>query len=184
MAMQDAVQVMDADEVRRAVIRISHEIIERNHGADNLVIIGIQRKGVPLAARILDTIQSIEGQRVPFGTLDISLFRDDYDSRTSEMQSTDIPHSLTDRTVILVDEVIFTGRTVRSALEALIHFGRPSAIQLAVLVDRGHRELPIRPDYVGKNLPTSRREDVMVQIEAEGSDRVMISKPTEEGAPV
>lgn len=183
MAVDEINQVMDADEIRRAIARISHEIIERNHGAAGLVIIGIQKKGVPLALRIRQAIQAIEGADLPFGTLDISLYRDDYGSRTAAVHPTDIPHSLTGRTVILVDDVMFTGRTVRSALEALVDFGRPSAIQLAVLVDRGHRELPVRPDYVGKNLPTSRREEVLVTIgEAPGDDRVCIQKPDGEEA--
>lgn len=170
--------VMDAEEIRRAIARISHEIIERNHGPEGLVVIGVQKKGVPLALRIREAIRAIEDVTIPFGTLDISLYRDDYGSRTAEVSRTDIPESLTGKTVILVDDVIFTGRTVRSALEALIDFGRPSAIQLAVLVDRGHRELPVRPDYVGKNLPTARREDVVVEVgESPADDRVCIRKP-------
>ena len=181
MTGEDAVQVMDADEIRRAITRIAHEIIEHNRGAQDLVIVGIQRKGVSLAGRIRKAIQSIEGQDPPFGTLDISLHRDDFGSRMSSISPTDIPHPLTGKTVILVDDVIFTGRTVRSALEALIDFGRPSAIQLAVLVDRGHRELPVRADYVGKNLPTSRREDVLVLLDASpANDRVMIRKGVEQ----
>lgn len=180
MGSHEVVQVMDADEIRRAITRIAHEIIERNHGAGGLVVVGIQKKGVPLAERIRTEIQAIEGKDVPLGTLDISLYRDDFDSRTAPLVPTDIPVALTGRTVILVDDVIFTGRSVRSALEALIDFGRPSAIQLAVLVDRGHRELPVRPDYVGKNLPTSHREDVLVLLPGGGDDRVCISKPDEQ----
>lgn len=177
MGKTKAVQVMDSDEVRRAITRIAHEIIERNRGARDLVFVGIQRKGVPLATRIRDAVQSIESIDVPLGTLDISLYRDDFGSRTAAMVPTNIPHSLTDKTVVLFDDVLFTGRSVRSALEALIDFGRPAAIQLAVLVDRGHRELPVRADYVGKNLPTSRREAVLVMIEDDPEqDQVLIEK--------
>lgn len=178
MAKADIVAVMDAEEIRRAVTRIAHEIIERNRGAGDLVIVGIQRKGVPLAERIRDTIQEIEKAEVPFGTLDISLHRDDFGSRLASISPTDVPHPLEGRTVVLVDDVMFTGRSTRSALEALISFGRPGAIQLAVLVDRGHRELPLRADYVGKNVPTSRNEDVQVQLGEDSSqDRVTIVKP-------
>jgi pyrimidine operon attenuation protein / uracil phosphoribosyltransferase len=172
-------QVMTADDVRRAVTRIAHEIIERNHGAVGLVLVGIQRKGAPLAYRLRDLIRQFEQVEVPVGTLDIALYRDDVHSRATEVRATEIRVDLTDKTVILVDEVCFTGRTTRAALDALIDLGRPAAIQLAVLVDRGHRELPIRPDYVGKNLPTSRREHVEVHLhEIEGEDGVYIQKPT------
>jgi len=178
MARTESVQVMDGDEIRRAITRIAHEIIERNHGAGGLVFVGIQKKGVPLARRIRDAVQAIEGVELPLGTLDISLYRDDYGSRTAQLVPTDIPCSLTGKTVVLVDDVLFTGRSVRSALEALIDFGRPAAIQLAVLVDRGHRELPVRADYVGKNLPTSRKEEVLVMLGDDPcSDRVVIRKP-------
>lgn len=181
--MDEAIQVMSADDIRRAITRIAHEIIERNHGASDLLIVGIQKRGVPFARRVQQALQDIEGQEVPFGALDISLYRDDFSSRTAAIDPTDIPHSVTAKTVILADEVIFTGRTVRSALEALMDFGRPSAIQLAVLVDRGHRELPIRPDFVGKNIPTSRREDVAVELMDDPSlDRVMIQKGAEQEA--
>lgn len=180
MAGAEAVQVMDSDEIRRAITRIAHEIIERNRGAQSLVFVGIQKKGVPLASRIREAIQSIEDVQIPLGTLDISLYRDDFGSRTSELVSTSIPVALTGKTVILVDDVLYTGRSVRSALEAIIDFGRPAAIQLAVLVDRGHRELPVRADYVGKNLPTSRKEEVLVQLGQDGGeDLVSISKTSE-----
>ncbi|MCC6484135.1 MAG: bifunctional pyr operon transcriptional regulator/uracil phosphoribosyltransferase PyrR [Armatimonadetes bacterium] len=181
--MDEVIQVMSADDIRRAVTRIAHEIIERNNGAADLFIVGIQKKGVPFARRIQQTLQAIENLPVPFGTLDITLYRDDFGSHTSALDPTDIPESITGKTVILVDEVIFTGRTVRSALNALMDFGRPSTIQLAVLVDRGHRELPIRPDFVGKNIPTSRREDVEVDLASDPqNDRVTIRKLAEQEA--
>lgn len=157
-ATERAVQVMSADDIRRAPTRIAHEIIEKNRGAEGLVLVGIQRKGAPLAARLRELIGRIEGAEPPVGTLDITLYRDDIGARPHEVRATQIPVDLNDRTVVLVDEVFFTGRTARSALNAIIDLGRPAAIQLAVLVDRGHRELPIRPDYVGKNLPTRRDE--------------------------
>lgn len=176
MAMNEPVLVMDADEVRRAITRIAHEIIERNRGAEDLLIIGIQKKGVLLAKRIREALQAIEPRELPMGSLDISLHRDDYPTRTAPLARTEMP-PVTGKRIILVDDVIFTGRSVRSALEAVMSFGRPASIQLAVLIDRGHRELPIRADYVGKNLPTSRKEDVMVQLADENQeDRVSIRK--------
>ncbi|MEI6913938.1 MAG: bifunctional pyr operon transcriptional regulator/uracil phosphoribosyltransferase PyrR [Armatimonadota bacterium] len=181
MGNDDLIQVMDADEIRRAVTRIAHEIIERNHGARDLLIVGVQKKGVPLAQRIRDSISQIEGVDIPCGRLDISLYRDDFGSRTISLDPTSIPQDITGKTIILTDDVMFTGRTVRSALEALIDFGRPAAIQLAVLVDRGHRELPIRADYIGKNLPTSRKEKVEVELgDQPALDRVMIRKPSQQ----
>ena len=170
-----------ADDIRRALTRIAHEIVEKNRGAGELVLLGILRKGAPLAARLQSLIRQFEGVEVPVGTLDITLYRDDVLSRPHEVRSTQIPVDLNGRTVVLVDEVFFTGRTSRSALDAVIDLGRPAAVQLAVLVDRGHRELPIRPDYVGKNLPTARKEHVEVRLrEIESEDAVYIRKPTEE----
>jgi len=175
-----AVQVMNSDDVRRAVTRVAHEIIEKNRGAEAVVLVGIQRKGAPLAARLQELIRQFEGVEVPVGTLDITLYRDDVLARPHEVRSTRIPVDLTDRTVVLVDEVFFTGRTVRAALGAVMDLGRPASVQLAVLVDRGHRELPIRPDYVGKNLPTAKREHVTVLLrEIDGEDAVYIEKPAE-----
>ena len=160
-------QVMNADDVDRAVRRMTHEVIERNHGTDDLVVIGLQTGGVPIARRIADTLAEIEGSAVPVGTLDVALHRDDIGLRPVLPQAaTQIPGNLDQRVVVLVDDVLFTGRTVRAALDALHTWGRPSAVQLAVMVDRGHRELPIRPDYVGKNLPTSREE--MVDVQSDG----------------
>jgi len=169
---------MDSEEIRRAVTRIAHEIIEKNKGAENLAIIGIQSRGVPLANRLAKQIGEIEGTRVPVGSLNIALYRDDYATRpASTVGKTDIPFDVTDKRVILVDEVLFTGRTIRSALDAVIDMGRPAQVQLAVLVDRGHRELPIRADYVGRNLPTSLKESVEVHlIETDGEDAVLIRK--------
>ncbi|MHB1190227.1 MAG: bifunctional pyr operon transcriptional regulator/uracil phosphoribosyltransferase PyrR, partial [Armatimonadota bacterium] len=150
---------------------------ERNRGAENLALVGVQKKGAPLAERLARMIGGIEGVEVPFGALDISLYRDDFRTRQPSVAPTEIPFDVSGRTLVLVDEVIFTGRTVRCALDALMDMGRPASIQLAVLVDRGHRELPIRPDYVGKNLPTARSEKIDVQLaEIDGEDRVYILK--------
>ncbi len=160
-------QVMSADDVDRAIRRMTHEVIERNHGAGGLVVIGLQTGGVPIARRIAETLTEIEGSEVPVGSLDVALHRDDIGLRPVLPQAeTHIPVNLDQRVVVLVDDVLFTGRTVRAALDALHTWGRPSAVQLAVMVDRGHRELPIRPDYVGKNLPTSREE--MVDVQSDG----------------
>ncbi len=169
--------VMDADEMRRAWTRIAHEILERNKGSDNLALIGILRKGGPLAQRLQQAIGRIEGTEVPCGILDISLYRDDFRTYQPRVGTSNIPFDLDGSKVVLVDDVLSTGRTVRAALGALVDLGRPSQIQLAVLVDRGHRELPIRPDFVGKNLPTSRHEFVRVSLtEIDEADRVEIYK--------
>jgi len=173
----DGAVVMDSDEIRRAVTRIAHEIIERNKGAENLAIIGIQSRGVPIAQRLGHIIEQIEGVAVPIGSLNIALYRDDFATRQVKIGKTDIPFNVKDKRVVLVDEVLFTGRTIRSALDAIMDIGRPGLIQLAVLIDRGHRELPVRADYVGKNLPTARKENVIVHLsETDGEDSVVISK--------
>lgn len=173
-------QILDAQDIRRAVTRITHEIIERNRGVSDLVIVGIHTRGVPLAHRLAAHIERTEGVQVPVGELDISLHRDDAAvDATPGTRPTVIPVSLTDRRVVLVDEVIFTGRTVRAALDALVEHGRPASIQLAVLIDRGHRELPIRPDYIGKNIPTARDERVVVRlIEVDQEDTVSVMRST------
>jgi pyrimidine operon attenuation protein/uracil phosphoribosyltransferase len=159
-------QVMDADGVSRALRRIAHEVIERNHGLDHVVVVGLQTGGVPLATRLVRVLGEIEGTTVPLGTLDVAFYRDDIGLRpVLPEEATDIPVDLSGATVVLVDDVVFTGRTVRAALDALADHGRARAVQLAVMVDRGHRELPIRPDYVGKNLPTRRDELVDVTLE-------------------
>ena len=155
--------VMDAEAISRAVTRIAHEICEANKGARNVALVGIATRGVTLADMLADKLQLIEGAQVPVGTLDISFYRDDLATRLSpEVHRTDIPFDVEGRDVVLVDDVLFTGRTIRSAMDAIMDYGRPHSIQLAVLVDRGHRELPIRADYVGKNVPSSARERVKV----------------------
>lgn len=169
--------IMDADEMRRAWTRIAHEVLEKNRGVQDLVIVGILRKGGPLARRLAETIERIEGTPVPCGVLDISLYRDDFRTYQPHVGTTQIPFDIEGKRLVLVDDVAFTGRTVRAALGALVDLGRPAVTQLAVLVDRGHRELPIRPDYVGKNLPTGRREFVKVFLqELDGEDKVVIHK--------
>lgn len=156
-------RVMDADAVTRAVTRIAHEVIERNAGPAEVVVVGLQTGGVPLAHRLVEAFERIDGSRVPLGTLDVALYRDDIGLRPVMPEAvTAIPCDLNQKVVVLVDDVLFTGRTIRAALDALTAYGRPRAVQLAVMVDRGHRELPIRPDYVGKNLPTRRDEAVDV----------------------
>lgn len=167
--------ILTADEVRRALTRIAHEIIERNKGAENLALIGVHTRGIPLARRLAEKLSTLEGVDVPTGMLDITLYRDDLSEVAQQpiIRETQVPFDLRDRRVILVDDVLYTGRTVRAALDALIDLGRPAGIQLAVLVDRGHRELPIRADYVGKNLPTAATEVVKVKLqESDGVDSV------------
>ena len=171
--------VLDDQAIRRALTRIAHEIIEKNKGIENCVLIGIRTRGIFLARRLADRIGEIEGSKVEVGELDITLYRDDLTKTTNDgeplVKGSDIPMNITDKKVILIDDVLFTGRTVRSALDALIDLGRPSQIQLAVLVDRGHRELPIRPDYVGKNVPTALTEKISVCLsEVDKKDQVSI----------
>lgn len=176
-------RVMSADDLRRAVTRIAHEILERNSGTDNLAIIGIQTRGALLAERVAASIERIEDVRVPVGVLDITLYRDDLQTVADQpvVNESSIPFDVHSKTIVLVDDVLYTGRTVRAALDEIIDFGRPKAVQLAVVVDRGHRELPIRADYVGKNVPTSEHEIIAVRmIEKDGSDEVVILEP--EGA--
>ena len=159
--------VRDADDLRRAVTRIAHEIVERNHGLEGVALVGLQTGGVPLAQRLAEALSEIDGTDVPLATLDVAFYRDDIGLRPVIPEAvTDISFDLTDLTVVLVDDVLFTGRTVRAALNALNDYGRPRAVELAVMVDRGHRQLPIRPDFVGKNLPT--RFDEQVDVSAEG----------------
>ena len=172
--------VMDADRIGRTLTRIAHEIVERNRTLNDLALVGIRSRGEHLARRLAEQLQQIAGRAVPTGALDITLYRDDLMRQPVGPQplvrSTEIPFSIDDRIILLVDDVLYTGRTVRAALDALIDFGRPQAIQLVVLVDRGHRELPIKADYVGKNLPTSRRESVQVRLEeVDGDDEVVIN---------
>ncbi len=172
-------QIMTAEEIRRATVRISHEIVEKQAGTAGLVLVGIQRRGVPLAGRIAAAIEANEGVAIPVGALDITFYRDDLSliAASPVVKGTDIPFDLNGATVVLVDDVLYTGRTIRAAMDALVDFGRPQAIRLAVLVDRGHRELPIRADHVGKNVPTSREEVVKVHlIETDSEDGVSIER--------
>ncbi len=176
---------MGAEDIRRATVRISHEIVEKQAGTDGLVLVGIQRRGVPLAHRVAEAIREHEGTTVLVGALDITFYRDDLSlvAQQPVVKGTAIPFDLNDSTVVLVDDVLYTGRTIRAAMDALIDFGRPQAIRLAVLVDRGHRELPIRADHVGKNVPTSREEVVHVMLdEIDGEDAVEISRIAVAGA--
>ncbi|HWD09595.1 MAG TPA: bifunctional pyr operon transcriptional regulator/uracil phosphoribosyltransferase PyrR [Actinomycetota bacterium] len=168
--------VLEGPDISRAITRMAHEIVERNRGADDLVLVGIFRRGVPLAERLGDEIERIEGSRPQVGALDVTFYRDDIGIRQpTEIGPTEFPFDVDSTTVVLVDDVLYTGRTVRAAIDALVDFGRPRAVQLAVLVDRGHRELPIRADYIGKNLPTSHREAVEVHLaETDAADSVLI----------
>ncbi len=171
--------VLDRDDLRRTLMRIAHEIVEKNPGQDRLGLVGIHTRGAVLASRLHALVGELTGSEIPLGDLDISFYRDDVDARVPSRQpvvhASHLDFDLNGRTIVLVDDVLFTGRTVRAGIEALFDYGRPERVQLAVLIDRGHRELPIRPDYVGKNLPTSRRERVNVAVEElDGSDAVTI----------
>lgn len=173
---------MTAEEVRRALVRVSHEIVEKHGGASGLALVGIQRRGVPLAQRIRAAIEAHEGISLPVGTLDITFYRDDLSriARQPQLKGTDLPFELERTTLVVVDDVLYTGRTVRAAMDALMDHGRPAAMRLAVLVDRGHRELPIRADHVGKNVPTSRDEVIKVHLqEIDGEDEVVIERPAD-----
>jgi len=179
MQIREKTQIMTEEDIRRALVRISHEIVERNKGVTDLVIIGVARRGDHLGRRIARIIEEIENVKVPVGTIDITLYRDDLDlfDRKPTASKTDIPFEIDDKRVILVDDVLHKGRSVRAALDGLMDFGRPAWIQLAVLIDRGHRELPIAADYVGKNIPTSRKEWIDVALkEQDGVDRVAIAE--------
>lgn len=170
---------LTARDIQRALTRVAHEILERNKGAENLALVGIRTRGVPLAQRLIDQIQNIEGVDVPLGMLDITLYRDDVGTgkQNPVLKKTEIPFSISEKTIVLVDDVLFTGRTIRAAIDALMDFGRPAGVQLAVLIDRGHRELPIRADFVGKNLPTSLDMRVRVQLaENDETDQVIVEK--------
>jgi pyrimidine operon attenuation protein/uracil phosphoribosyltransferase len=165
-------ELMDKQDIERAVIRMAHEIIEKNKGIQSLCLVGIQRGGVHLARRIASGLKIIEGKNIPVGNLDIALYRDDINVRKEQpiVRRTEVPCEINNKKVVLVDDVLFTGRSIRAAMDAIMDFGRPSAIQLAVLVDRGHRELPIKPDFVGKNIPTSLNETVTVRLAEDGYD--------------
>lgn len=177
MNYREKTQLMDAQQLRRALTRIAHEILEKNRGSEDLVLIGIRRRGVPLAHRLADLIEQIEGARIPVGEIDITLYRDDLSPEGPQptVHGSCVDVDIRGITVILVDDVLYTGRTARAALDAVMDLGRPQRVQLAVLIDRGHRELPIRADYVGKNVPTSQSEMVAVQVtEIDQEDRVLI----------
>ncbi len=176
--------VMNQEDMRRSLARIAHEIIERNRSLENVVLVGMRTRGVPLARRLRADIERFEGLSVPVGALDIRLYRDDLsfpDREPPVVESTDIPVEVAGKSVVLIDDVLYTGRSTRAALDALIDLGRPESIQLAVLIDRGHRELPIRPDYVGKNIPSARDEEIQVKVsETDGIDEVVIIKQERE----
>ncbi len=171
-------KIMDEDTLNRSLARIAHEILERNRGAGDLVLIGIRSKGIYLAGRVAQLIKEIEGTEVPVGELDITLYRDDFTRLSNPLvHKTSIPFNVNNKIVVIVDDVLFTGRTVRAGLDAIMDFGRPRMIQLAVLIDRGHRELPIKADFVGKNVPTSRKEEIRVNLkEVDGEDAVYIGE--------
>jgi pyrimidine operon attenuation protein / uracil phosphoribosyltransferase len=182
MALKEKAEIIDADGLRRIVTRIAHEIVERNKGVEDLVLVGIRRRGVPLASRMAEKIREFEDQAPIQGSLDITLYRDDLSTVSHQpvVGSSEIPVDITNKVIVLVDDVLYTGRTVRAAMDALIDFGRPRSIQLAVVIDRGHRELPIRADFVGKNVPTSSREVIGVKLaEIDGVDSVVIKEPEE-----
>ncbi len=171
--------IMTAEDIRRSLVRIAHEIIERNRATEHLLLVGMHTRGVPLAKRLVASIADLEGSQIPVGALDISLYRDDISllNPKSAVRRTDIPVNIEGKSIVLIDDVLYTGRSARAAMDALIDLGRPSSIQLAVLIDRGHRELPIRADYVGKNIPSSRHEEIQVKlVETDGIDGVVIVK--------
>ena len=177
MEFTDKTVLMDSEGIRRALTRISHEIVEKNKGVENIVLVGIRTRGVPIAERLAANIEKIEGQKPPVGVLDITLYRDDLSTLAYQpiVRPTELPVDITGKTVVLVDDVLYTGRTIRAALDAIIDNGRPKTIQLAVLIDRGHRELPIRADFVGKNVPTSTKEAISVQLQStDEAEQVML----------
>ncbi len=177
--------IMTPEDIKRSLARIAHEIIERNKTIEHLVLVGMRTRGVPLAKRLVANMADLEGFKIPVGALDISLYRDDLSSLNPQptVQRTDIPVNIDGKSIVLVDDVLYTGRSTRAAMDALIDLGRPQSIQLAVLVDRGHRELPIRADYVGRNIPSSRDEQIQVQlVETDGLDGVVIVKNSQDVA--
>jgi pyrimidine operon attenuation protein/uracil phosphoribosyltransferase len=171
-------EILDKPSISRALTRISHEIIEKNKGAKNLIIVGIRSRGDVLAKRIADNIKSIEKIEVPIGAVDITLYRDDYDRISKvEVKSTELPFSVDDKNIVLVDDVLYTGRSARAAMDVIIDYGRPKTIQLAVLIDRGHRELPIQANYVGKNVPTNKNEEIILKLEEpDGEEKVLLGE--------
>src|SRR5580765_19240 len=182
MSLREKAEIVDADGLRRIITRIAHEVVERNKGVDDLVLVGIRRRGVPIASRMAQKIREFEGREPSLGSLDITLYRDDLSTVSHQpvVGASEIPVDINGKIVVLVDDVLYTGRTVRAAMDALIDFGRPRSVQLAVVIDRGHRELPIRADYVGKNVPTSKREVIGVKLaEIDGTDSVVIKETDE-----
>lgn len=182
---QEKVQILDRDGIRRSLTRVAHEITEKNKGVEEIILVGIHRRGVPIAERLSELICKIEGTQVPVGKLDITLYRDDLSAVSDYpvVHSTDIPYNISGKKIILVDDVLYTGRTIRAALDALVDLGRPQFIQLAVLIDRGHRELPIRADYVGKSVPTSKKESIQVMLtETDQDENVYIMALPEKNA--
>jgi pyrimidine operon attenuation protein/uracil phosphoribosyltransferase len=178
--------LLTSEDIRRAIVRIAHEIVESHRGSHDLVLIGMRTRGVPLAHRLAKAIGEIEGEAVPVGAIDIGLYRDDLAMRGAAIHvaPSEVPTDIAGKRVVIVDDVIFTGRSIRAALDAVLGFGRPQRIQLAVLIDRGHRELPIRPDYVGKNIPTARGDDVLVRLlETDGRDEVAVEAQTSVAEP-
>lgn len=183
MVIRDKARIMDPDDIARAITRIAHEIIEKNRGSKDVILVGIRTRGAPLALRIAEVMKAIEGKPVPVGVMDITLYRDDLQlvAKQPIVGKTEIAADLEGKVVVLVDDVLFTGRTIRAALDEIMDFGRPRAVQLAVLIDRGHRELPIRADYVGKNVPTSAKENIMVKLrEQDGEDAVSVQELSDE----
>ncbi len=175
--------LLQTEDIRRALLRIAHEIVEHNRGGEDIVLVGIQARGAPLARRLAKSIEDLEGVTVPVGRLDITLYRDDLEREhfRPNIRETQIPVDLSEKHVVLVDDVLYTGRTIRAAMDAVMDFGRPRTIQLAVLIDRGHRELPIRADYVGKNIPTSRLEEIELHLrETDGTDETILLPPQED----
>jgi pyrimidine operon attenuation protein/uracil phosphoribosyltransferase len=179
MNMREKARIMDGEEITRAITRIAHQVLEKNRGAGDIILVGIRTRGAPLAKRIAKEMEEIEGKEIPVGVLDITLYRDDLQLVATQpvVGRTEIPSKVDDRVVVLIDDVLFTGRTIRAAMDEIMDFGRPTAIQLAVLIDRGHRELPIRADYVGKNVPTAAKEIITVRLkEQDGEDSVSVEE--------
>ncbi|MFA6355927.1 MAG: bifunctional pyr operon transcriptional regulator/uracil phosphoribosyltransferase PyrR [Candidatus Omnitrophota bacterium] len=182
MKLREKAKVLDADQIEKAIVRIAHEVLENNRDVDKIAIVGIRTRGAILALRLAKKMEAIAKKDIPFGVLDITLYRDDLTTVAEQpvVHKTEIDFDIHDKIIVLVDDVLYTGRTIRCALDALIDFGRPRSIQLAVLVDRGHRELPIRADYAGKNIPTSQKETVQVKVaESDGADEVVIAEREE-----